>query len=549
MKKLTGTILVLFSLLSAMPGFSQVDDGYPLPFLEQWNSGTFGTNNWQPEAENWSINGNEGISSPCAEFTWDPIQNDYSISLESDQFQADYMTEGLIYLDFDIKLDDFSGDGLEHMKVQVWNWNNQVWTTVSTYSNDDGDFDWASEHLDITNLAKGKVFKIRFIAQGENSLHIVSWFIDNIHLYRECEGVNDLTAECDTNLNIVVLHWPEPGSGNSDEWIHWDDEINYTAIGIGSPMPFDLAARWEPEQLSGFEGSSITQIAFFPNEESSTYRVRVWIGELAENLIVDQEVISPVIGEWNTITLETPVPVDITQELWIGYQNDGENGYQMGVDDGPAIDGYGNMINFGGWQTLLEINPAMDYNWNIAAHLVTVTGESKLLNKGSRELIGYNVYRSIDGGGYFLLDFISGYVYTDQEEFIIGTLYCFMVTAVYQSETDQCESNISNEACVVCGTFVPEEKSQIELNVYPNPASEVLFIESPEKIESMSIFDCRGITIEQLSNRTVEQTNRRTDEQARDHILKIPLNGLAPGLYLVRVETFGGVSAGKVVVK
>ncbi|MBP6872427.1 MAG: T9SS type A sorting domain-containing protein [Bacteroidales bacterium] len=547
MKKLTITILVLLSLLFAMPVFSQVDDGYPLPFLEQWNSGTFWANNWQPEAENWSINGNEGFPSPCAEFTWDPIQNDYSISLESDQFQAEYITEGRIYLDFDIKLDDFNGDGLEKMKVQVWNWNNQVWTTVSTYSNDDGDFDWASEHLDITNLAKGKVFKIRFITQGENSLHIVSWFIDNIHLYRECEGVNDLTVECDTNLNTIVLHWN--GSDNSDEWIHWDDEINYTAIGIASPEPFDIAARWEPEQLSGFEGSSITQIAFFPNEESSTYRVRVWIGELAENLIVDQEVISPVIGEWNTITLETPVPVDITQELWIGYQNDGEYGYQMGVDDGPAIDGYGNMINFGGWQTLLEINPFMDYNWNIAAHLVTITGESILLNKGIRELMGYNVYRSIDGGEYVLWDYISGITYTDPEEFIIGTLYCFIVTAVYESETDQCESNFSNEACVVCGIFVPEEKSQLKLKIYPNPASEVLYIESPEKIERVSILDCRGITIEQSSNRTDEQTNGRTGEQARDHVLKIPLNGLAPGLYLVRVETGGGMVARKVVVK
>jgi len=37
------------------------------------------------------------------------------------------------------------------------------------------------------------------------------------------------------------------------------------------------------------------------------------------------------------------------------------------VDDGPAIDGFGNMMNFGGWQTLLEINPDLDFNWNIKA--------------------------------------------------------------------------------------------------------------------------------------------------------------------------------------
>jgi len=511
------------------------DDGHPLPFLEQWNLGTFETNNWMTEGENWSINWQEGQPGPSAEFTWDPIQNDYQIALESYPLLADSYTEGNIFIDFDIKLDDFTGDGMEKMKVQVWNWDNQTWTIVRTYSNQDGDFDWASEHLNITNLAKGKVFKVRFSAQGESSLHIVSWFIDNIHVYRECEGPINLTAECDTNLNAIVLHWDMPWSNNTDEWIHWDDGINYSAVGMGIPVPFDLAARWEPAQLTEFDSSSITQIAFFPNEESSTYRVRVWIGEQAENLVVDQEVISPVIGEWNTITLETSVPVDITQELWVGYQNDGPNGYQMGVDDGPAIDGYGNMVNYGnGWETLLWINPDLDYNWNIAAHLVTETGESIMLKNGSRDLMGFNVYRSIDGGPYELIDFLTGNTYQDEGEPIIGTLYCFMVTAVYESETDQCESGFSNEACVVCVTYISEEESRSKVNIYPNPASDVLFIESEEEIKSVSIFDSQG-----------DKVIRWNGDKGK---LEVGLNGLAPGLYLVRVETGSGVVGRKVVV-
>ncbi|NTV84651.1 MAG: hypothetical protein HGA23_10185, partial [Bacteroidales bacterium] len=92
--------------------------GHSLPFLEQWNLGTFETNNWLPEAENWSINGNEGNPSPSAEFTWDPIQTDYSISLESFPLQADSLTEGSIYLDFDLKLDNYSATGTEQMLVQ-----------------------------------------------------------------------------------------------------------------------------------------------------------------------------------------------------------------------------------------------------------------------------------------------------------------------------------------------------------------------------------------------------------------------------------------------
>jgi hypothetical protein len=44
----------------------------------------------------------------------------------------------------------------------------------------------------------------------------------------------------------------------------------------------------------------------------------------------------------DTVTLDTPVSIDITKELWVGYSI-----YDWGFaacDDGPAIDGYGNMI-------------------------------------------------------------------------------------------------------------------------------------------------------------------------------------------------------------
>ena len=33
-----------------------------------------------------------------------------------------------------------------------------------------------------------KVFKIRFHAMGVNSINILSWFVDNIHVYRTCDG-------------------------------------------------------------------------------------------------------------------------------------------------------------------------------------------------------------------------------------------------------------------------------------------------------------------------------------------------------------------------
>jgi len=142
------------------------------------------------------------------------------------------------------------------------------------------------------------------------------------------------------------------------------------------------------------------------------------------------------------------------------------------------------------------------------------------------------------------LFFLDDYAICENE----NDYHRYRISALYTNGTDTCESEFSNEDGDLC-LGIEHRFNNSFLSIYPNPASEVLYIESPGKIESVRIFDGRGITIEQSSNRTGEQTNGRTGEQARDHVLKIPLNGLAPGLYLVRVETGGGMVARKVVVR
>ncbi len=126
------------------------------------------------------------------------------------------------------------------------------------------------------------------------------------------------------------------------------------------------------------------------------------------------------------------------------------------MDDGPAIDGYGNMMNFGGWQTLLQLNPDLDYNWNISAHVMTIAGATMPLGKttepynnasgmsfvanpnpnqanhvfamgnGSRELSGFNIYRNENGGDYALIDFTTEITYTDPVENLVNGTYVLL---------------------------------------------------------------------------------------------------------------------------
>ena len=537
-----------------------VDFCYDLEFMETWALGNFDDNNWTNDASNWSINGQYGNPSPAAEFTWDPILTDYAVGLESYPLCAVGLTEGKIWLDFDLKLDAVQPTGEEMLHVQVWNWESQAWSTVAEYSNIDGSFTWMSEHLNIKAHAMNKVFKVKFHAMGTNSINILSWFVDNVHIYRTCDAPTDLTAAAVWAQQGIVLNWTEPESDNIDAWIHWDDGVNSgNSIGTGAAVEFDVAARWEPSQLAMYEGASVTEIAFFPAEVQCTYNVRVWVGAGAANLVVDQVVAAPIIGEWNYVTLTTPVPVDVTQELWVGYYVNALTGYPAGVDDGPAIDTYGNMMNFGGWQTLLEINPELDFNWNIAAHLVTVAGVSMPLSKGvepysntgqtlamnpnavsvnkvfasgngSRDLMGYNIYRNEDGGEYVLLDFTTETTYTDPfDDMIPMTLYCYLVSAVWESETDQCESSYSNEACeLYTGIGDDVNANTGSFSMYPNPADDHVFITTTEELKRVTVYNALGqLVVDEIT------TGKQYELKTASYTI---------GVYMVRVENTAGVT-------
>jgi len=380
--------------------------------------------------------------------------------------------------------------------------------------------------------------------------------VDNIHVYRVCDGPYDLTSEAQF-YNTVVLNWTEPGGPGLDEWIHYDDGTNFTSIGTGGAVEFDVAARWEPSQLAAYEGASVTEVAFFPAEAAATYNIRIWTGAGAANLVLDQPVSSPAIGQWNYVVLNTPVMIDVTNELWVGYYVNAQTGFPAGCDDGPAIDGYGNMMNFGGWQTLLQINPELDYNWNLQAHVQTVTGATMPLavepqnnavpagailtvnpnhhavnpvfagsSNGSRELTGYNIYRNMDGGEYQLIDFTTENTYTDPE--LENGLYCYMVTAVYESETDQCESDYSNEACELLTGIGDPGVNAGSFSMYPNPADDHVFITTSGDLKRVTVYNALGQLV--------------VDEIVTGQQYELSTASYTRGVYMVRVETAEGVT-------
>jgi len=550
-----------------------VEFGWPLTFIEDWNTGSFDPNLWT-HGDNWVVNGQFGNPYPCAEFTWDPIITDYRSALESypidgkyEPISGDEYIDGRIFFDFDVALEDNGMSGNEILHVQVW--DEGTWYTVATFDNADGSFDWTSYHFEISNHAFGKIFKVRFAAEGLNSSGILSWFVDNIVIYRQCDAPEELEATADGYMeDEIYLTWSAPAGGGGTpgggEWIMWDDGVNVDGIGLTGGGVFSVASKWDADMITQYDGQYITKIRFVPyaNVVATTFTLKVWEGANAGTMIYEQAVSGILAGDWNEIILTTPVALDVSQELWFGYTVDSPDGENpAGFDDGPAVAGYGDMISLDGsaWDPIGALGP-FDLNWNLQAYVGDADGDNSTPmtyvdntdyrtpnatpvaggvvagvvvpeDHSTRALLGYNVFWNDSETAYAFLDFTEDTTYLHKAEgpFAVGSLQCYYVTAVFED----CEPE-SNEACWIA-TGIEDPAMADGIAVYPNPARDILNITSSSDITHVTVMNYVGQVV--YNQKVVE-----------DNDLQLSVAGYETGVYIVKVETTAGILIKKVTI-
>jgi hypothetical protein len=495
--------------------------GYELPFFEDWSSGNFTQNQWVTESGNWTVESEDGNPGPAAVFSGVPVQTNYEIPLESFAFRADSMQDiGLIWLYYDVRLQCINSTGQEKLITQYWNWTTKSWLTFNELSNQDGSFAWQNQS-DRLWSANGKIFKIRYLATGINSADIISWSVDNIRIIRQCIPAHDL--ELTEHMEYNELNWIPPDvCCPPNFWTEWDDGQNSgNSIGTGSATEFDVAARWRSDQLYDHEGCLIEQVRFFPAEPQATYSVRIWTGDSAEVLLTDQPVANPVIAQWNTITLNPSVRIEAGQQLWAGYHITTTTGYPAGVDDGPAIDGNGNMIFWENhWQTLKQLNAGLDYNWNIGCYTVFNDGWPSFFVK---------IYRETNDGGFQYYDFVDNAAEYNDTSIILSDTYCYQVTFCSALYGDTCESVPTNIACESEFLETTDNSSAGAFTNYPNPAYSSITIQSAEPMEKIKIYSILGDLV--------------IERNVGDNQYILDVSGMKSGVYFLEIE------AGKVWIK
>jgi len=212
-----------------------------IPFNEDWRDASFIPNNWDPSGENW-VFGIDGNPPPGVSFSSSPQLTDYQETLSS--FDIDGTGFDELEVVFDLALDNYSplyenALSLEVMDADTGSWHQVL--TISTDDNDGEDFPFSTYITDISQYASDRIFRIRFVASGQNSFYLNYWHIDNIIVREivpeELIAPTDLTANVDQNN--VELSWTAPEISTRDflgyriyrdeEFIAYQDGIQTTS--------------------------------------------------------------------------------------------------------------------------------------------------------------------------------------------------------------------------------------------------------------------------------------------------------------------------------
>ncbi len=331
------------------------------------------------------------------------------------------------------------------------------------------------------------------------------------------------------------------------EWIRWDGGYNTgNGIGTGSGGTFSCASHWYPDQLMPYDGLQLKKIKFFANgDPDAIYTIKVWIGEDGTNEVLSQEVYYFAVDDWNTVVLNTPHTISAAEDLWFGYEvTHGAGTFPAGCDDGPAIPYNGDMINAGGFWGSMSVDWGLDYNWNLAGFVVlsddtTIQSIGKMVQfpdsytdlfadclqsnninlspNGTKDFEYFNVYVKFPGSSFFA---VLGPVSMQGFDFVTGESgqYEFFVTAVWDPEGESYPSNIW--VVDLCTGIINKTINYIE--IFPNPASDIVTIKSELEIVSLKVYNPTGQIV--------------AEEVIKNNIYRFDASLFNPGIYFLQIN-------------
>ena len=329
--------------------------------------------------------------------------------------------------------------------------------------------------------------------------------------------VNDLLVGVEEST--VSLTWKKPDERGKE--IRYSSLVRSGTLGnASSGLNLIMAIRYAVGELESQNGTKLTKVRFIPGHIGSSYSICVWKGGTPAapgELCIEQSVIPVAAGVWQEVVLNTPIELDIYEELWIGVRCISQAGqYPASYDDTPGVAGKGNMIYLNSrWSRTSEI-AGVDRNWTIAGVLEPMQSFSS-----------YGVYR--DGN---LLTQTNNLSYTQSS--VAAGEYLYEVSALYSGGNES-----SKESVNVSVTYLGMDKV-LEgniVNIFPNPVSRGGILTIDLGVESTSaealFYNISGQMVkkESLRNKT---TQSNIDLPAGTYLMQVRLeNGKVNTLKLI----------------
>ena len=379
-----------------------------------------------------------------------------------------------------------------------------------------------------------------------------------------CEPGDPIHAEAIGATDQVRIWWGIEPAAPINEWLYYDDGEMAGALGAGGAIYW--AIMFPAASLQDFAGTNLTQVAVMEYDSPGNYTANIYLGGTSApaTLVSTQEFSATGTVDWKYVTLDTPVAIDGTQNLWITM-------YQAGITY-PATactntgDPNGRWVSTNGTQWI-DVTTAGDFNytWLIRGFVtnqakggevtalpefvgevggelssVQVTPVAPAFAPMNRaEIVKYNVYRSDDATGtYTQIGEVAEagqtlYEYFDTPE-TAGT-YFYQVTAVY---SDGCESAPALAADDPTHNYVSAYVDAVGENsdnvaLYPNPTKDNVTIEA----NGMS-----RITVVSVLGQVV------FDTELNANVYTLNMSQFNAGMYMVRIYTENGVTVKRVTV-
>lgn len=291
--------------------------------------------------------------------------------------------------------------------------------------------------------------------------------------------------------------------------LHYDGP-NADAVGLINGGTFYGAARFPSELTSVFENYQLESVDVYMNDSPSNLKLMIWDAGTTTSpgsvLYQQDYALNP--ESWNTIVLDNPITIS-GSDIWVGFEVIHEAGtYILGIDGGPAVQD-GDWVSEDGtnWEHLSGYG--MNSNWNIRANL-SFNGMDWL---------------SVDPGTGVIDEAIT-------QDIAISLNSEGLETTTYTANLRITSNDSDNPLLIIPVTLLVElgtsinEVQQVDVNLFPNPASNQLQVTANQLIERISITDISGKAVYTVNDN-------------RHHAL-LDLSFLSNGMYLIQITTNQG---------